>query len=183
MSDQSTAPAEADATAAAEPDTGDTTDWKAEAEKFKALARKHEDRAKSNAQALKELDQFKQASMSDLEKAVAQAKADVRTETLREVGGRLAAAEIRAVAAGRLTDEQLEGLLEGLNLAAFLDDEGDVDAAKVAKFVDRIAPQPTEQEEPTRTFLDLGQGARGGNNAALNGDPLLRDLKAHLGIR
>lgn len=181
MSDQSTAP---DATPDDKPDTGDSTDWKAEAEKFKAIARKHEDRAKTNAQAIKELDQLKAASMSDLEKAVAEAKAAARTETLREVGGALAAAEIRAKAAGRLTDEQVANLIEGLNLAAFIDDEGQVDPAKVAKFVDGIAPQPTEAEAPTRSFLDLGQGARGGReHMALDSDPLMRDLKDKLNIR
>lgn len=183
MSEQTTTTSDATEQTAEQPDTGDTTDWKAEAEKWKSHARKQEDRAKSNAQALKELDKFKEASMSDLEKAVAQAKADVRTETLREVGGRLAAAEIRASAAGRLTDEQLEGLLEGLNFGAFLDDEGDVDKAKVTSWVDRIAPQRNDEPEPTR-FLDLGQGARGGRqNMALDSDPLMRDLKDKLGIR
>lgn len=42
------------------PDTGTEVDWKAEAEKFKALARKHEDRAKANVTAAQQAEQYKQ---------------------------------------------------------------------------------------------------------------------------
>ena len=166
----------------AQADTADTVDWKAEAEKYRGLHRKQEERAKANANAAKELEQLRQQSMSDQEKAVAQAKLEGRTEALTAVIGKLAAAEIRAAAAGRLTAEQVEVLLEATNTAVFIGEDGDIDRAKVQRFVDGIAP-PISEEEPRPGFPDLGQGARGGSNAALNGDPLLRDLKAKLGIR
>lgn len=179
MSDTSTPETGDTAETPSEPETGDTKDWKAEADKWRALSKETEKKAKAN---LAELEQLRQQSMSDTEKAVAQAHADGRAEALSAVLGKLAAAEIRAAAAGRLSDDQIEALLEATNTAAFIGDDGDIDRAKVQRFVDGIAPPLTEQE--TRPgFPDLGQGARGGSNAALNGDPLLRDLKAKLGVR
>lgn len=169
------------------PGTETEKDWKAEAEKWQTLARKHEERSKANATAAKELDELKQRTMSEQEKAVEEAKKLGRTEALVETGAKLVAAEFRATAAGRLNDDQVVTLLEGLNLGAFLTAEGDVDQAKVAKYVDGIAPQPDENGTSTRRFPDLGQGARGGGGgnsptSPLNGDPLLRDLKSKLGI-
>lgn len=164
-------------------ETAETFDWKAEAEKWQALAKKNESRAKANAEAAKELEQVRQQSMSDTEKAVAQAKLDGRAEAMALVGAKLASAEIRAAAAGRLTAEQLETLTEGLNYAVFLDEEGDVDAKKVARFVDGIAPAKAEDNPaPAPVFPDLGQGARGSASStmALNGDPLLKAVQDKL---
>lgn len=169
---------------------GGGTDWQAEAEKWKTQARKHEDRAKANAAAQTELEKLKQSQMSDQEKAVAQAKADAkaeaRAELVAEMGPKLIAAEIRAAAAGRLEDEQISTLIDGLNVAAFLTADGEVDTDKVTKFVDGIAPARDGNDgQPNRLTLDLGQGTRngGGGDKALNGDPLVRDLKAKLGVR
>lgn len=160
---------------------GDQTDWKAEAEKWKALSRKHET---NSGKTLKELEQLRQSQMSDQEKAVAQAVADAkaagRAEALIDVGGQLVQAEVRAAAAGRLTPEQLTVLVDGLNVAAFLTDTGEVDRDKVAKYVDGIAPATGVGN--TR-FPDLGQGTRNGSNGSLNGDPLERALREKLGIR
>lgn len=157
-------------------------DWEAEATKWRDLARKHEERAKANATAAKELEQVRQQSMSDQEKAVAAARAEGLAEGMATGAAKVVRAEIRAAAAGRLSADQLTTLLEGINLAAFLGDDGEVDEPKVARFVDGIAPKPDE-DEGSGTFPDLGQGARGGQNAALNGDPLLRALKAKVGVR
>jgi hypothetical protein len=170
-----------DATIDTKPDTGDATDWKAEAEKWQALAKKHEGRAKANADAAKELEQFREQSMTEAERAIAQARQEARTAALAEMGGKIAAAEIRAAAAGRLAPQQLDALLDGIDTARFLTDDGDVDRDKVAKFVDGIAPPADEDHR--QVFPDLGQGARGNGSQALNGDPLLRDLKATLGVR
>ena len=188
MSD--TAPADTttdsgDQTDVSEPDTGDQApDLTAEVEKWKAQARKHEERAKANAKAAQELEEFRKQSMSETEKAIEQARTEGRQQALTEAGGKVAAAELRAAATGRMTTEQMDTLLEGINLARFVDDDGEVDRDAVVKFVDGIAPPPTEDEQAVTAALDLGQGARRtGQNAALNGDPLLRDLKAKLGIR
>jgi hypothetical protein len=166
-------------------DTGDTgKDWAAEAAKWRELARKHEERSKANATAAKELEQLRHQSMSDQEKAVAEAKAAGLAEGLVAGAVKVAAAEVRAAAAGRLTDEQVDALIGRTNLGSFIGDDGEVNRADVLRFMDDIAPKTTDDQETRQGFPDLGQGARGGNNnAALNGDPLLRDLKAKLGIR
>lgn len=177
MSDTAPATGETtDATETTETGTVEEVDWKAEADKWKAQARKHEERAKTNASAVKDLEQFRQASMTEQEKAVEQAKADARAAAFAEVGAKVAKAEVRAAAAGRLADEQVDTLLDGLNLAAFLDADGEVDRDRITAFIDGIVPKQTD------TFPDLAQGARS-EAVALNGDPLLRDLKSKLNIR
>lgn len=177
------------------PDTGgtpdptgvpDATDYKAEAEKWQALARKHEDRAKANSSAAKELEELRKASMSEVERAVAEAKAAGRAEAIAEVGTQLVDAELRAAAAGRLADAQLDVLLQGLNRAAFLGADGTVDRASVVKFVNGIAPAAKEENSTsTGNPFDFGQGARGGdrNEMPLNGDPILAAVNSKLGIR
>jgi hypothetical protein len=160
-----------------------------EVEKWKTQSRKHEERSKANADAAKELEKIRASSMSETEKAVAEAKVQARLEALVEVGGKLATAELRAVAAGRIDDEQLSTLIENLDVTRFLDDDGEVDSEKVKKFVDGIAPPAeggttTTTGTTTRPRGDLGQGARGTTSSvALNGDPLLDSLKSKLGIR
>lgn len=160
-----------------QPETGDTTDWKAEAEKWQALSRKNEERAKSNGDAAKELEKLRQASMSDQEKAVAVAVEAAKAETMRTVGARLVDAEVKAAAAGRTVD--VEALLEGLDRSRFLDDSGEPNTKAITAWVDRIAPV-TEPSKPG--FPDLGQGQRGNGNGALAlNDPLLKDLVAKVG--
>lgn len=161
--------------------TGGETDWQAEAEKWQSLARKHEDRSKSNAAAAKELEQLKTSMLDDQQKAVAEAKAAGVAEAAARYGSQIVAAEIRAAAAGRLEAEQVATLVDGINLAAFLTDDGDVDTDKVSAFIDGLAPKA--DPSPGSPFPDLGQGARPGAGVALNGDPLEAALKAKLGIR
>lgn len=159
------------------PDTGE--DPAKEIAKWRDLARKHEERAKSNAQAVKELEELRKTTMTDQEKAAAQARLEGRTEALREIGTKLVDAEVRAAAAGRNVD--VDALLEGLDRSRFIDENGDADQKSIGSWVDRIAPPPDESAGQPPAF-DLGQGHRPDPSTALNGDPLLRDLKAHLGI-
>lgn len=185
MTDTAPAPSTDDAgsqTAGSEPETGEpTTDLASEVEKWKALSKKNEDRAKANAKAAQELEEFRKQSMSETEKAIEEARTAGRREALTEAGAKIAAAEIRASATGRLADEQVATLIDNVNLARFVDDDGEVDRAAVAAFVDGIAPPPAENQP---VVVDLGQGTRNAGQAlALNGDPLLRDLKSKLGIR
>lgn len=176
-------PADAPAPETPPPATGttDAPDLAAEVEKWKSLARKHEDKAKANSAAAKELEQVKQATMSDLEKAVALARTEARTEALREVGVARVDDAVRVAAAGRTVD--VDALLEGLDRTRFVGDDGEPNRDAIAAWVDRIAPKPAEGTTPTPGFPDLGQGARTAGNAALNGDPLLASLKSAVGAR
>jgi len=134
--------------------------------------------AEKKAKALEtQLDELRRAQMTDQEKAIDEAKAATRAEVLEQVGSKVAAAEFKAAAATvGLGDDQLQTLLGGLDLKAFLTADGDVDADKVKSFIDGIAPT-----QGAGRPADLGQGAR--STMALNGDPLERALKDKLGIR
>lgn len=162
---------EADVTA---PDTGD--DLTAELSKWKAQARKHEERAKANAAAAKELEKLREQSMTDQERAVEEARKAARSEALAEVGSARVEDAVRVAAAGRPVD--VDALLEGLDRSRFLNEDGQPDRDAIAAWVDRIAPA----SETTPARVDLGQGARRSAALALNGDPLLNDLKSKLGI-
>lgn len=171
-----------DQTPAEPPATGDAdgteVDLAAEVEKWKALARKHEGKAKSNATAAQELEKLRLQSMTDQERAVEQARADARAETLREIGVSRVDDAVRVAVAGRTVD--VDALLEGLDRSRFVDDDGQPDRDAIASWVDRVAPKPSEQA--VSSLIDLGQGARGNVNLALNGDPLQRSLEQKLGI-
>jgi hypothetical protein len=103
MSDTAdTAPTTQEATEGDQEGTGE--DLAAEVAKWKAIARKHEDRAKANAGAAKELENVRQASMSDIEKAVAMARDEARAQALLEAGEELVDEVIRNAATnGSLT--------------------------------------------------------------------------------
>ena len=154
-----------------------STDTAAEIAKWKALAQKHEDRARSNAGAVKELETLKQQSMSDTDKAVAQARTEARAEALKEVGGRLAEAAIKVAAAGRNVD--IDALLEGVDASRFLDADGEPNTKAIAAWVDRVAPAVEEDKTPLKR--DLGVGVRGQQPTAIGDDnALLRDIKTAL---
>jgi hypothetical protein len=169
--------------------TVDVAALAAELDKWKGLARKHEDRAKANAAAAKERDEIRQASMTEQERAVAEATAAARAEVLAEVGSTLVDAEVKTAAAnlaaaGRAVDA--EALLEGIDRKAFLGEDGKPNAEAIANWLDRVAPKAAEatSQQPTApVWPDLGQGNRGPKDMPLNGDPLLRDLKTKLGIQ
>lgn len=186
MSETEAATAEITETEATTTATDETTesatgaeDLAAELEKWKAQARKNEQRAKANADAAKELDKLRREGMSDQERAVDEARAAARAEALAEVGSERAADAIRLAANGRVAD--VEALIEGIDTTRFLGDDGNPNRDAIAAWFDRIAPAPAEGGAPS--FPDLAQGTRPQATAPLNGDQLERDLKNVLGIR
>lgn len=139
------------------PDTG--VDHAAELDKWKAQVRKHEERAKANAAAAKELEEFKRATMSDQEKAVSEAVTKATADAMVRVGSKLVDAEVKVALAGRSVD--VEALLDGLDRSRFLSDDGEPKVDDIAAWADRIAPRPDPNAPPpTRQPVDMGQGAR-----------------------
>ena len=134
-------------------------DYKAEAEKWQALARKHEDRAKSNAEKAKGYDELKQSQMSEQEKAVEQAKAEARTEAFRATAPERVRLAFEAVAGTRMTAEQIDEFLEDVDTTKYLTDEGAVDRERVAKKVDALAPAKQEDDKSLLS-PDLGKCMR-----------------------
>jgi hypothetical protein len=131
---------------------------KAGEEKWKALARKHEDRAGDNAKAADELAAIKAAQQTEAEKVAARAEAaEKAAASLRD---RALKAEIRA-AAGEFADPADAALY--LDLAKYAGDEIDPDAlaadlAAVLKAKPHLAKATAPPPPP-----DLLQGARGGD--------------------
>lgn len=76
---------------------------------------------------------------TDGEKAVEDAKNETRAEVRQEFGSKLAAAEFRAALA-HVDGERRDQIIEGINLSAYLTDDGDVDTAKVQSYAATIAP-------------------------------------------
>lgn len=135
MSDEGTEGAE---TETAETTDTDVKDWKAEAEKWSTLARKHEERAKGNAQAAKELEKVRAAAMSEQEKAVAAAKAEGLTEAAKAAAPRLVRAEFRAAAAGQVDKQTLDAYLEDVDLSKFIGDDGEPDLKAIEARIKRL---------------------------------------------
>lgn len=123
----------------------------AERDKWKNLSRTNEDRWK---EASKERDDLKQASMTDAEKAVEQAKQEARNSALAEVGTRLVESELRtaAVTAG----VQLPSF-EFLNTSQFVGTDGLPNTEQIKRFVESL-PKPAAGPEFSQ---DLGLGRQG----------------------
>jgi hypothetical protein len=79
------------------------------------------------------------ASMSEQEKAVAEAEQRGRSAALQLAGSRLAKAEFKAAAAGKLSDEALSGFLDYVDVTKFLDSEGEPDTKAIAAAVKRLS--------------------------------------------
>lgn len=125
-------------------DTGDAKDWAAEAAKWKALSRKHEDSAKANADKAKRLDELEAANATEIEKAqkvAEQAKADA-------AAARAELAIAQAAVKHGLSSDDLE--LLGSHGTA---EEIDARAEKLAARLKAVAPPATAS--------DFGAGDRG----------------------
>lgn len=156
------------------------TDWEAEAkrlqgevEKHQTLSRKHEARAKANADAAKKLTEVERSSMSDIEKARAEAADQATSAAMARIGGRLVAAEVKAAAAGRPVD--VEALLEGVDVTKFLDEDGEPKVKDIVAWLDRIAPVKAGGVGS----IDLGQGARGGPARGSSMNDIIRRGAGH----
>lgn len=168
----------------------DKVDHKAEADKYKALMRKWQDRAKGNAEAAKELAKIKREGMSEVEKRVDEAVAAARAEERVKAGVKVARQAFLAAASGRL--KNAKDVADELNLKKYVDDEGEVDEDAIGELVDRLAPQSDTDEDDDQEERDTRrrrrpargyQGARNGSGrskdtkrGAVNGDELFEEL-------
>ncbi|MFI1467639.1 hypothetical protein [Streptomyces wuyuanensis] len=123
----------------------DKVDHKAEAEKWKALAKKHEARAKANAPAAKELARLKREGMSEADKKVDEAVAAAVAQERVKSGERVARSAFLAAAKGRL--DNAKDVADDVNLRRYVDDEGEVDEDGIAELVDRLAPKKSGKDD------------------------------------
>jgi hypothetical protein len=100
----------------------------------------------------KRLADLETANQSDSEKAVAAARAEGHSEALKTAGARLAAAEFRAQAAGKLADPA--AAVEYLDMAKFVTDDGEPDTDAIGQAVERLvaaasSPGGSKPKPPT----------------------------------
>jgi|SRR5687768_7663762 hypothetical protein len=112
----------------------DEKDWKVEAEKWKSLARTHEKKWQT---ANDELTNLRNASMSEAEKALENAKTEGRKAALAEVNDKVVKAELKAAAA-EAGKKLPDGFDDVLNLGKFIDPDGNPLADKIASFVSTL---------------------------------------------
>lgn len=87
----------------------------------------------------RELEQVRQATMSETEKAIAEAEKRGRTAASTDFGKRLVKADI-ATAAARRNPDYDTAALDYLDLSRFIGDDGEPDATAIAAAVERLVP-------------------------------------------
>lgn len=138
------------------------------------------DEARREMKALKaEIDKVRKSSLTEAEQAVVEAEQRGRTSVLAEFGQRLARTEFVAAAARRNPGYDAAAVLDDLNLARYIGDDGEPDSKAIAAAVDRLVP-----EYATANPRPVGNADLGARPApmALNGDDLENALRKKLGI-
>jgi hypothetical protein len=149
-------------------------------EAYVAELRREAAKYRTEAKQLKgDIEKVRTASLSEAEKAVVEAEQRGRASVLTEFGQRLARTEFVAAAARRNPGYDAAAVLDDLNLARYIGDDGEPDSKAITKAVERLVPAPAEQTPHVPSF---DGGTRGGTALPLNGDPLLNSLKQKLGI-
>lgn len=140
-----------------------------EVAKWKALARKHEKEAKRLKAFEAEATKAREASKSEAERAIEKAKAEAAEaagkEAAAKANARIVRAEVRAAAAGKLADPS--DALRLLDLDEFeVDDDGELDAKKVAKALDDLVKAKPYLAASPKGRGSADNGARGGSGGS-----------------
>lgn len=145
------------------PNTGETGDigggesatfTQADVDRIVADRLARENRKYQNYRELKQkadrLAELEAAQQTEMERAVAKAREEGatqgRTEALSTVGQRLVKATFKAEAAGRVKD--IDTLMDDLNLAKFMTEDGEVDEKAVKAAVARFAAAAPAESTP-----------------------------------
>lgn len=150
MPDTTTAPhgATAEPTAQAGPAQGEPTATPATAEPpaqetdWEAEAKKWESRAKANGKQVKDLTEAQRSSMTEAERAVAEAEERGRTAATSQYRDRLVTTEFAAAVARRNPEAKPDDYLELLDLSKLADEHGEPDTKAIEKAAQRLVPEP-----------------------------------------
>lgn len=132
---------------------------------WKFHARQHEGVAKSRADydqqkaAAEEWRKYQEENKAPDQKVVDQAAEKARLEERTKLAPRLVAAEFKALAAGEIPKELLDGFLEDVDYTKYLDANGDIDTGKVQKRVDALKPKQSQQRKPNHQGYRPSDGA------------------------
>lgn len=139
---------------------------------WKHYSRQHEETARSRADydtlkaKAEAYDQHRAANATEQERAI-QTAVDAAVDKVRQdTMPRLIRAEFKVATAGRVTDEHLDLVLQPLDLRWFLDNAGNVDAAKVATYAQQIAPAAAPPGTPPGAPLPTPPGVPPGTPPA-----------------
>jgi hypothetical protein len=102
--------------------------------------------ANSARPARSDLSEFKassKASMTETERALAEAREQAAAEVRTQYGARLARTEYIAEAAKRNPGYDVAAVLDDINLARFIGDDGEPDSKAIAASVARLVPEAT----------------------------------------
>lgn len=152
-------------------------DWSAEAEKWKALARKHESTAKANADAAARLAKIEEASQTELEKAVSAARKETEQTIRSQVQAERALDRVEALARD-FADPEDARLHLSSRVGEFLDKDGQIDTDAIRKALsDLLAQRPHLAATPSgRPVGNADQGPRQQATGDFNGNDFLRQL-------
>lgn len=126
-------------------------------------ARKHEKRSKERSdydEVKAELDQLKQAQMTESERAIEDARKEGEQTAAQKYTAKIAKATLHgALATLGFQADEIEDKLSYVDLTKFVTDNGEVDSDTVQRYLDDIAPKQDDGSWP-----DIGQGNRGNGN-------------------
>lgn len=105
---------------------------------LRAEAAKHRTEARAAAA---ELEKVRTANLTEAEKAIEEARASARADTVKEFGRRLARTELNAAAVKRNADFDTAAL-DYVDLAQFIGDDGEPDTKAISAAVERLVPAP-----------------------------------------
>lgn len=160
--------------------------WQHYARKHESAVKAFEGMTPQQVSDLKaKLDTLETARLSADEKALKQAKQEaadvVRAEVEAQYRPQVQALQVKAIASGILSGDQLASFCEIVNPAALLGENGEVDDAKIMGALTAMFGQPS-QPQPTQRWQNAGQHSapppRG--NAAV--DQAQQQLKRRFGI-
>lgn len=140
------------------------TDWQAEATRLReelSKARKWEDRAKENRA---KVEQYEREKLPEAERAAAEAEERGRKAAASEFGQRLATSEIRAAAATAGAD--LTGVFDYLDLARFVDENGEPDEKAIKSFVAGLPAKDDGKRRAPRPDQNQGRSSSGSSSTA-----------------
>lgn len=137
-------------------DLGDAGKKALEAERSRAKAAERELKIAQRA-----LEAERAKGLSEAERAIAEAERNGYTRASQEAGKRLARAEIRASAAAKGLD--VTEILEDLDLARFVDENGEPDEKAISKAITKWAAIAPASARPRG---EVDQGTRGTSQGA-----------------
>lgn len=122
--------------------------WEAEARKWEKRAKDNGAKAKEFGDKAKELDTLRQASMSEAEKAVAEAEKRGHATATSEFSQRLVRSQFDALAGRRNPDVKTDEILEIIDLSKFVGEDGEPDSKAIQDAVERLVPEAAGQSRP-----------------------------------